>query len=276
MPPTPTKKEINKQKITTKPPKKAACCKWKGPVSLEFWCFHLKSLVLTCSVADLLSTGTQMGRTGLTSGFCLWGGFRRCWVVLLVSCDGAMAFEEWYYLISRVKLNFVSPVLFRILCGYIEILYVQFWGSAWLAPLSTCRSDCFFLNASLDLAANGERQKNTIPMQFNPSLPDEDKLQCGASRLFWVNSLCRHLTHPEILGQTFSCYKCHGSIENVSCWDPASDCSRRVVWTGGRASAAGLRVQMRHGTIFIKRAVAWRCSLLWAFKLSCVINYSCS
>lgn len=172
----------------------------------------------------------------------------------------------------------MSSLLFRILCDYIKIIDVQFWGSAWLAPLSTCCSDCFFLypNASLDLAAKAERQRNTIAMQFSPSLPAKDKLQSGALCSFWVNSLHRHLTRPKVLGQTFSWYKCHGSVENVSCWDPASDCSRRVVWTGGCISAAGLRVQMRHGTIFIKRAVAWRCSLLWALKLSWDINYSCN
>lgn len=266
-------------KKKNKPTKqKKTCCKSNGSVSVEIWCFPLKSLVLAGSLDGLLRTGIHMVRPSLASSFCLCcGDFRQFWVILVLPQDGAVACEECYYLISHVKLNLISPLLFRVLCDCIKIPDVRFWVSAWLAHLSTCCSDCFFLylNVNLDLAANVERQKNTILVQFNTSLPAKDKLHCGALRLFWVNSLCGHLTHPNVLGRTFSWYKCHGSIENVSCWDPASDCSRRVVWTGGCVSA-GMRVQRRHGTIFIMRAVAWRCSLLWALKLTWAINYSCN
>lgn len=134
----------------------------------------------------------------------------------------------------------------------------------------------FIFNVSLALARNGERKKNTIAVQFSPSLPAKDKLECGELCSVWVNSLQKHLTHPKIVGQTFSWYKCHVSIENVSCWDPAwwlfwKGCVERKM-----CSAAGLRAQIRCETVFIKRAVAWRCSLLWALELSCYINYSCS
>lgn len=50
-----------------------------------------------------------------------------------------------------------------------------------------------------------------------------------------------------------------------------SDCSRRVVWTEGCVSAVGFRVQMNHGTVFIKRPVTWRCFLIWALKLSWIL-----
>lgn len=58
---------------------------------------------------------------------------------------------------------------------------------------------------------------------------------CGELCSVWVNSFYKHLTHPKIVGQTFSWHKCHGSAENASCWDSVSACSRRVVWKGGCA-----------------------------------------